>query len=157
MVDWPIVISRFNAKMVLSDGNTNKREETMETENKIRITTNNVRREVLYPWQLCHAELKEFDYLIDAPDNADNATLEALWYDSGATFFRYRGELYDIGEFSRVIAPGAERFHPMECAEPAFQGWDGYQSDSFFSGLLIKYLDSESVVVGTYSCWHIPK
>jgi hypothetical protein len=32
-----------------------------------------------------------------------------------------------------------------------FKGWDGYYSDSFFSGVLVKLVDGgDSVVVGRY-------
>lgn len=118
---------------------------TTTTENKITVRTNNVPRDVLHPWELTLAELKEFEYLVDDPTNLEQ------WYNSGASFFRYRDQLYDLGEFSRVIAPNSQRCHSMECDAPAFQGWDGYQSDSYFSGLLVRYSnDFHQVVVGTY-------
>ena len=107
----------------------------------VTIRTNNVPREVLNRWELTPEESAEFDYLGD---------------DEGS-FFRYRGDVYDLGEFSRIIAPGAESLHPMECAEPASQGWDGYVSDSFFSGMLVRWardengrVDAERVIVGLY-------
>jgi len=108
----------------------------------VKIHTNNARRPVIDAYELTHEERKEFDYLDwDAIDKGEDS----------AQFFRYKGELYDIGEFCRVVAPNATRCHPTECAEPAFQGWSGYQSDSYFSGLLIRWADDfESVVVGWY-------
>lgn len=108
------------------------------------ITANNIPRDIIHAWSLTSEERKEFDYLDwDAIENGEDS----------ASFFRYRGELYDIGEFSRVIPPGSNRLHPMECDSPEFVGWMGYASDSHFSGLLVKYVnDGERVVIGRYSC-----
>lgn len=88
----------------------------------MRITTNNVPRDILHAWNLTLAELSEFDYLIDKPDNATDEELQQLWYDCGASFFRYRGEVYDMGEFMRI-----------EPNSVHFEGWDGYRSDSFLA------------------------
>jgi hypothetical protein len=88
----------------------------------ITIITNNVPRDVLYSHELPAKELAEFDYL----DNPEEAS-----------FFRYKGEVYDLGEFMRG---GGE-----------LSAWDGYQSDSYFSGILVKYAqDNERVIVGRY-------
>jgi len=107
-----------------------------------KITTNNVPRDIIDAWQLSAKERKEFDYL-------DWEAIERG--EDSASFFRYRGELYDIGEFSRIIPPGSKRCHPMECGSPDFIGWDGYVSDSYFSGMLIKYVDNgERVIVARY-------
>jgi len=38
---------------------------------------------------------------------------------------------------------------------PQREGWkqfDGYASDSFFSGVLVKYVDSGRVIAATYFC-----
>lgn len=109
----------------------------------MKITTNNATRPIIDAWELTEQEQKEFDYL----------DWEAIKEGrDSASFVRYQDTLYDLGEFSRIIAPDARRHHPMECAEPAFQDWQGYMSDSFFSGLLIRYVDDESVIVARYSC-----
>jgi hypothetical protein len=34
----------------------------------------------------------------------------------------------------------------------AFAGWDGYISDSFFSGVLFRFADEDHVIVGRYTC-----
>lgn len=108
----------------------------------VKITTNNVPRDVINAWELSAAERAEFDYLDwQAIDNGEDS----------AEFFRYRGELYDIGEFSRIIPPGSKSCHPMECDSPDFVGWCGYTSDSYFSGMLVKYVDNgERVIVARY-------
>jgi hypothetical protein len=43
--------------------------------------------------------------------------------------------------------------HSREALPEAFKGWSGYQSDSAFSGVLIKFVDNdlENVIVGTYT------
>lgn len=112
--------------------------------NKITIKTNNQARDVLYAWQLTDKERKEFDYIenIDSPD-------------CSASFVRYKGQVYDLGEFS-LIMPGDYKgaLHPITLrdTENNFVGWNGYQSDSYFSGLVIKYTDDycESVIIGRY-------
>jgi hypothetical protein len=99
--------------------------------NSITIKTNHRARHTLDWHELTAKERKKFDYL-----DSDEKQI-------GATFVRYRGWTYDLGEFTRV---------PAEM----FQGkWDGYSSDSFFSGVLIKYVDDgwgdlADVVMATY-------
>jgi hypothetical protein len=61
-----------------------------------------------------------------------------------ASFFRYRGELYDLGEF--MSTRGMPEFSPLV-------KWDGYSSDSYFSGTLVRYVDQDHdmrVVVGRF-------
>lgn len=96
----------------------------------LTIKTNNIPRPVLHWWELTDKERKEFDYIDESLGDVFN------------TFVRYKGEAYDLGEFMRVN---------NTIGEPLFEGWQGYQSDSFFSGLLVKYTnDGESVIVGRY-------
>ena len=64
----------------------------------------------------------------------------------------YRGVWYDVWDSMRC--PGAEA---PEATRHAFAGWDGYISDSFFSGVLFRFADSSAaggdhVVVGRYYC-----
>ncbi len=109
----------------------------MHQMSKLTIRTNNKPRPVLSRFDLTAKESAEFDYLAD---------------DEGS-FFRYKGQVYDLGEFCRVIATGASRAHPTECDNPAFAGWHGYMSDSFFSGVLVKYVNGgDDVIVGVYTC-----
>jgi hypothetical protein len=94
----------------------------------LRIITNNVPRLVIDGYELSDAERAEFDY-IDF-ENGD------------PTFFRYLGRLYDIGEFSTTST--LPEFSPL-------RKWDGYLSDSFFSGLVIRFSDDfDHVVVGAF-------
>ena len=90
------------------------------------VVTNHVPRPLLDSAELTPSEREKFDYL-DWPA-LDEGT-------DSATFFRYRGEVYDLAEF-------------MVGGEP---GWDGSMADSFFSGLLVKIVDDgESVIVGRW-------
>jgi hypothetical protein len=98
----------------------------------MRITTNNVPRPVIGAHELTSAERKQHDYL-DWPAIDEGR--------DSASFFRYKGELHDLGCFMRG---GPE-------------GWDGSEADSFFSATLVRYVhgnpdygDYEYVVVATY-------
>jgi len=121
----------------------------MSAEAAIRIRTNNVPRDVINAWELTPTERAEFDYLDwQAIDNGNDSR----------DFFRYRGQLYDLSEFSRIIPPGSARMHPTECDSRSFIGWDGYLSDSYFSGLLIRWARDDSgepnferVIVGLWT------
>lgn len=97
----------------------------------MEIRTNNTPRLIVDAYELTAKERKEFDYL-------DWPAIDA-GFDS-ANFFRYKGQLYDLGEF-------------MRC-DTAFglSAWDGYFSDSMYSGVLVKYAgrDSDHVIVGMY-------
>ena len=102
----------------------------------MKIKTNNVPRDVLHWWDLTDAERAEFDYL----DSDDRQNF--------ASFFRYRGVVYDLGELIRIdktVAP-----HPQR---QGWEDWDGYHSNSYFSGILVRYVDGwQRVIVATYYC-----
>ena len=104
-----------------------------------KIITNGHLRDIIYGWELTEKEREEFDWI----DSSDTLS----WDD--VEFFRYKGELYCLSDFMRLDR------HP----DSAFRAWDGYQSDSFFSGILVKYpkeewgdYDTERVIVGWYIC-----
>lgn len=91
------------------------------------IITNNIPREIIDAWSLTAKEREEFDYLDwDKIEQGNDS----------ASFFRYKGELYDLGEFMRAETPG----------------WDGIQSWSFSNGLFVRYVtrDSEWMVIVAY-------
>jgi hypothetical protein len=90
----------------------------------MKITTNNVPRNLIYGYELPEHIKKDFDYLENINDSE---------------FFQYKGHYYDIGEF--ITCVNIEQF----------AGWYGYFSDSFFSGILIKFVSSYSIIVGRYS------
>ena len=84
-----------------------------------KIVTNNVPRDILCWYDLTDNEREELDYIDD---------------DNGM-FFRYRGDIYDIGEFMRTDIPG----------------WDGAIGTSYFSGILIKLTDDNERVIVAYT------
>lgn len=95
----------------------------------VTIKTNNVPRQLIFGYELSEKEKADFDYIED---------IEAH------DFLKYKGEIYDPSDFM-YINPS------KECLPKGFEKWDGYVSDSFFSGILIKYCnDFESVIVATY-------
>jgi hypothetical protein len=100
------------------------------------IRTNNVPRDVLYWYELTDKERAEFDYLETEEEQAQ------------ATFVRYKGWTYDLGDFMRC--PSSEQSNP-QMRDAGFHHWDGYAGDSFFSGVLVRYVDDgERVIMGTY-------
>ena len=100
---------------------------------QITIKTNNVARDILEAHELTAAERAGFDYL-------DWHALEAGT--DSASFVRFKGELYDLGEFSTTS--GMPEFSPL-------RAWHGYLSDSYFSGVLVRYVDDcERVIVATF-------
>lgn len=94
----------------------------------VTVKTNHQYRNTLYAYELTEKERKEFDYYTD----------EEFKF---ATFVRYKGNIHDLGEFmwnASMMKEGGG-------------GWHGYSSDSYFSGLLVKYSDDhEQVVMGRY-------
>jgi len=127
---------------------------------RVRIVTNNVPRPLLDWSNLTAKEAAEFYYLV--PDPAlDGAALAQLCVERGITpeqyereyfaqdrryprdFVKFKGHVYDLGDFQRV-----EERH----AGQPFAGWTGYQSDSYFSAVLVRYppVGDDTVVMGTY-------
>ena len=99
---------------------------------KIEVITDNKPRLIIDGYQLTERERKEFDYI----ENFDFAS-----------FVRYKGELYDLGDFM-ILDPRTAG------VEPSLRsiGWHGYASDSFFSGIVMKYAegDDDRVIMGRY-------
>lgn len=99
----------------------------------MKLVTNNVPRPVAYGCELTPKERAEFDYLDDI---------------DGARFVRYKGCVYDLGEFMHIDARIAP--HPQR---PGWEKFDGYSSDSIFSGVLVRYCgDTDYVVLAAYFC-----
>lgn len=93
------------------------------------VRTNNVPRPVVYGYELTERERAEFDYLEWDGDDAEGLSRQ---------FFRYKGQVYDLGDCMRV--------EPMNSL---CKGWDGYFGESFFSAVVVRYVDDcERVVVG---------
>lgn len=99
-----------------------------------KIITNHRQRELV---ALCDVPADQRGYL-------DYITGEDVY---SPRLVQYRGEWYDVNEF---------QFIPAGSFLDG-KGWDGYQSDSFFSGVVIRWghdwsgePDYESVIVGRY-------
>ena len=101
----------------------------------MKIRTNNHYRSLIYGFELSEKERADFDYI-----GADEIETHE--------FFRYRGIVYDPSDFMRIdknVAP-----HPQR---EGWESWQEYQSDSFFSGVLIRYSENfESIQVATFYC-----
>lgn len=87
----------------------------------MQIITNNVPRPILYSHDLTRKEQAEMQDLL--PNN---------WEEE--SYIRYKGQVYPVSDFVR-------------CQH--IEGWHGFRSDSFFSGLAIKLSDcGDAVTVG---------
>ena len=92
----------------------------------MKIITNNKPRHVLTWYDLTPREQSEFVGYLDDDDKQ-----------SSADFVRYRGWVYDLGEFMRA-PDDLKPFH-------------GYTSDSAFSGVLCRFVGhGDSVIMGRY-------
>lgn len=89
----------------------------------IKIMTNNKPRQLIYGYELTDKQKQDFDYIEDI-DSHD--------------FVKYKNNIYDLSEFMRTEN------------NDSLKDWHGYSSDSFFSGTLIKYIDSDTVIMGWY-------
>lgn len=100
----------------------------------LTIITNNVPRWIIDGWELTPKEREEFDYIKWSDIESGNDSRQ---------FFRYKGQLYDLNDMMSTSGLDTFRIH----------GWDGYISDTFFSGILVKYVyDFEQVICGRYYC-----
>ena len=95
------------------------------------VTTNNKPRHFVYGHELSEDEKSDFDYI--EPDEMD-----------GRSFVRYKGRVYDVSDFARIEP------QMVNCQRGDWAGWHGYAGDTFFSGVLIRIIDSESCIMGTY-------
>ena len=82
----------------------------------MQIISNYHWRNFIYGYELTDSERMEFDYI-------PSEDIDSRY------FIRYRGIVYDIGEFMRV---------PHNAP---FNDWSGYHSDSYFSAIAIRYSD----------------
>jgi hypothetical protein len=112
----------------------------------LKIVTNNVPRDVLSGYEMDPQILRDvFDIEIQDMNDDQIGDLCAM------QFVKFRGMWYDLQDFI-TTSPG-----PWNHGLPEeFRQWDGYASDSFFSGVLLKYareddrMDFDRVVMATY-------
>ena len=93
----------------------------------MRIISNFQYRDTLSSHEVPPSVLdREFDYL--SPEDRESAL-----------FFKYKGYYYSLDQFTRTKDKSMKD-----------KGWDGYHSDSFFSGILISLSEDNKVKVATY-------
>ena len=114
----------------------------------LKIVTNNVPRDVLSGYEMDPQILfDEFDIDVNDPELDEDMIADLC----SMQFVKFRGVWYNVSDFI-TTSPG-----PWNHGLPdEFRQWDGYASDSFFSGVLIKYAreddryDFDRVVMATY-------
>ena len=89
----------------------------------MQIITNNIPRQLIFGYELTDKEKTDFNYLDDIDSH---------------NFIKYKGFIYDVNEFMST--------YNMD----SLKDWDGYSSDSYFSGVLIKFIDSDYVLMARY-------
>jgi hypothetical protein len=100
---------------------------------ELTIKTNYRRYPTLDWCDLTEAERAKFDYL-------DREDLRI-----SARFVRYKGQTYDIGEFT------------VPTKHSPLRGWAGYYK-THSSGVVFRYLPNDEVVMGSYyPAHHVPK
>lgn len=105
---------------------------------------------ILHPWELSIGELAQFDYLLGGKPNTEES-----WMESESSFFKYRGEFYDMGDFVRIVHPSNTSHNSPFCHydhSDTLRNWDGIATDSYFSGIVVKYLDDETIRAALYCC-----
>ena len=97
---------------------------------ELKITTNYHWREPVTFFDMPKKEQEWFDYV----------TGEDRY---GPHFFCYRDAWYDLSQFMRT---NGDMFGNLA-------GWHRYQSDSFFSGVVVRCSkDGETIQIGRYTC-----
>jgi hypothetical protein len=104
----------------------------------MNIISNNVPRDLFMPHELPDGVMQsEFDY-VEHPEEC------------GPRFFSYRGAWYDVNEFVRIAKRSNANTgfaHTVDGDSPML-AWDGIQTDTYFSGVLVRYVeDGERVIV----------
>ncbi len=106
----------------------------------MKITTNNVPRELVSFADLPEKARSDFDY-IDEPGHYN------------PRLFKYRGDYYDAGEYVRIV-PFADRVgfeHGTENVD--LLRWHGIQTDSYFSATLIRWNYDDDTVIVARASW----
>ena len=103
---------------------------TTDPMSTLTVKTNNVPRDLISAFELNGAQYSklraEFDYMEDADFES-------------AMFFNYRGQVYALADFLRTEG------------DILRDGWQGILNETFFSGIVVKIIEScERVVVGRY-------
>lgn len=112
----------------------------------MQIKTNNQPRPVLYWYDLTDKERAELDY-IDTETARDDFR-----------GFRYKGAVYDLGEFSVIRTREQQARSLHHTAHTAEDGsplaaWHAIQTDSYFSGVLVRLSRCGDEVTAALATW----
>ena len=105
----------------------------------LKITTNGHARELLAYAELTDKERADFDYITEDDD----------W---SPRFARYRGNVLDVSDMQCVsVSPAFQPFGVNVAPDSPLAAWHGAASDSYWSGIVVRYSDDyEFVVIGRY-------
>lgn len=92
----------------------------------MEIRTNNIPRNLKYGYEMPEKFKADFDYI---PEDEFN----------NHAFFEYKKQWYDLGEFIRTSA-----------TIPELKAWQGYSSDSAFSGVVVRLINNDKIIVGKF-------
>lgn len=92
----------------------------------MEIITNNKPRPMVALWELPPQAAKDFDYVKD---------------DGSCRFVKYKGHWMDCFDMQSIS---------RELGFSQFSGWHGIASDTYFSGVLVRFVDDNDVIVGRY-------
>lgn len=100
---------------------------------EVKIATDHKWKQFKHGYELPKKVRKEFDYMSEED------------YISNCEFFEYHKTWYNTWDFQVVTKV-------MKESNPIWNNWDGYSSDSFFSGIVIKFNkeDNDFYQVGLY-------
>ena len=103
------------------------------------VTTNGHARELLAYAELTDKERADFDYI----------TEDESW---DYRFARYRGSVIDVSDMQAItVSPASLSFGVNVAPESPLAAWHGLASDSYWSGIVVRYCDdNEYVVIGCY-------
>jgi hypothetical protein len=107
---------------------------------KLTVITNNVPRPLFCLHELPASVQKDFDY--------------AVGYQS-PRFVQYKDVWYDAEDTQRISLSGRQGASPVGWAvtvanDSPLAGWHSILSETFFSGVLFRFVDYERVIVGRY-------
>ena len=119
----------------------------------IKVTTNNVPRKLSTLSQVPKKDRKDFDYIHDFQGSGGEVLPDTVWEER---LVQYRGVWYDVRDTQRLTASNALArvgfdWHVTE--DHPFAKWDAVISDSFFSGVLFRFVETDdgySVICGRY-------
>ena len=106
------------------------RSQAIRAMSTLTVKTNNVPRDLLSTFELSSAQYSKLREQFDWMDLDE--------FDS-AMFFEYRGQVLALSDFMRTEG------------DLLAQGWQGILNETFFSGIVVKIVEScERIVVGRY-------